>query len=167
MPCKKSNNMTNPRKIVFSFCFLLLGGLNLWAQRCTDASGGEATGHGGTASYSIGQIDYVTASGSGQNITQGVQQPYEILVVSDGGEVCINLAPNPTTAFVVLSIECTKEDNYSYEIYDVLGKFLGQKNLTRGETNISVANFADAVYFMRVLNNEKQVRTFKIVKTNK
>ena len=153
--------------IVSSLFFLLLGIGNLWAQRCTDASGGEATGLGGSASYSVGQIDYVTASGSGQNITQGVQQPYEILIVSDAGEVCINLAPNPTTAFVVLSIECTQEDNFSYQIYDVLGKFLGQKNLERGETNISVANFADAIYFMRVLNQDKQVRTFKIVKTNK
>lgn len=161
--------MITAKTIILSFCLLAAGAGNLWAQQGTDASGGEATGSGGSVSYTIGQIDYVTAAGSEGKITQGVQQPYEIFIVTGVGEMGINLAPsvypNPATAFVILSIECTKEDNLNYQIYDPVGNLLIHKKLACSETFISIADLPNAVYFMRVLNKDKEVKTFKIIKT--
>lgn len=45
------------------------------AQQAILAAGGEATGAGGTGSFSVGQIDYITATGAGSKASQGVQQP--------------------------------------------------------------------------------------------
>ncbi len=48
------------------------------AQQNTVGAGGLATGTGGSVSYSIGQLDYVTASGSGGSASQGMQQVYKV-----------------------------------------------------------------------------------------
>lgn len=61
--------------ILFLGCCLLgWGTSNLYAQQNIVASGGQATGAGGTVSYSIGQMDYISVTGAGGSITQGVQQ---------------------------------------------------------------------------------------------
>ena len=53
------------KKVKFIVVFLMLFSmLGLKAQETTDASGGEASGSGGTVSYSVGQIVYTTSSGT-------------------------------------------------------------------------------------------------------
>ncbi|HRH68316.1 MAG TPA: hypothetical protein PLB89_02300 [Flavobacteriales bacterium] len=54
-------------------CALVLIGHTSIAQRNTVSAGGEAMGSGGTVSFSVGQLDYITASGSGGSAQQGVQ----------------------------------------------------------------------------------------------
>ena len=79
--------------------FLLVCGLTtLQAQQAVVASGGTATGSG-TVSYSIGQVVYTTNSNSG-SVAQGVQQPYEISVltgVKDAKDITLEFVvyPNP------------------------------------------------------------------------
>jgi len=65
-------------KSILLFNMIFAGTWQLSAQQNTIAAGGLATGSGGTASYSIGQIDYITATGSGGTASQGVQQPYKL-----------------------------------------------------------------------------------------
>lgn len=48
---------------------------SLQAQKAVDASGGDASGTGGTVSYSIGQIDYMALSATSGKVNEGVQQP--------------------------------------------------------------------------------------------
>lgn len=66
--------------ILFVFC---LGSSSLQAQQTVPATGGIATGSGGTVSYTVGQAVYTTQTGSGGTITQGVQQPFEIWITVD------------------------------------------------------------------------------------
>ena len=132
------------------------------------ASGGDATGSGGTASYSIGQIDYVTATGSNGTITQGLQQPFEILVTSVTNNPGINLSaivyPNPTTNFLSLKIENSKLDNVSYQLYDELGQLLTEKRIDANETKIELSQFSSAIYFLKVVSNNQELKSFKIIK---
>jgi gliding motility-associated-like protein len=58
---------------------LLLAGFTSQAQVATVSSGGEATGAGGSLSYSVGQVVYTTNSGSTFTSAQGVQQPAAVL----------------------------------------------------------------------------------------
>ena len=51
------------------FCLSFFMG---YSQKETLASGGDASGSGGTVSYSIGQIAYEYRSGSNGNLNQGV-----------------------------------------------------------------------------------------------
>lgn len=154
--------------IILCYCLLSLGATDLYAQCGTVASGGQATGAGGTVSYSIGQVDYITATGSGGTITQGLQQPYEILVIAGIQETGINLSvfvyPNPTTDFVMLKFEGNKLENFTYQLYDLQGKTLINKKVEGSQTAISVVDFANSTYFIRVLNNNKEVKKFKIIK---
>ena len=64
------------KKTITSVAFLLLGLGGLHAQESPTASGGEATGTGGTASYSVGQVVYTTNTDATGTVTQGVQQAY-------------------------------------------------------------------------------------------
>ena len=82
---------------------LLASGL-LWAslaqaQESANASGGDATGSGGTIAYSIGQVVYTTYTGSSGSVAQGVQHAYEIFTV-DIEETTLSISliafPNPT-----------------------------------------------------------------------
>jgi hypothetical protein len=66
----------------------------LSAQQSTNTAGGNATGTGGTVSFSVGQINYTTNIGTGGSACQGVQQPYEIYAVTsvdDAKDLNINL----------------------------------------------------------------------------
>ena len=71
-------------KLILSVTFLLgLGLTGLQAQEAVLASGGDTSGSGGSISYSVGQVVYTTNTGtSGYSVAEGVQQPYEISVVT-------------------------------------------------------------------------------------
>lgn len=148
--------------------FLLMSQCNVWAQQGTSATGGEATGIDGTVSYTIGQTDYIIAYGSDGSVSQGVQQPYVIGIVTGFLETDINLScaisPNPTTDFVVLNVEKGEIKNLSYGLFDLKGRMIKSGSITASTTTISLAEFADALYLMRVFNNDTEVKSFKLIK---
>ena len=87
---------------------LILTGLK--AQEAIPSSGGNASGSGGSVNYSFGQIVYTTNTGINGSVAQGVQQPYEISVVTGVEEANgINLIwtayPNPATDHLQLKVE--------------------------------------------------------------
>ena len=59
---------------------LVLTGLQ--AQTSVNATGTNASGSGGTVSYSVGQVVYTNNTGTNGSVAQGVQQAFEILVVT-------------------------------------------------------------------------------------
>ena len=154
------------KKTFMSVAFVLLGLGGLYAQESPIATGGEATGTGGTASYSVGQIVYTTATGSNGSVAQGVQQPYEIQVVTGVNETSINLEmsvyPNPTTNYLTLITESNK--NLSFQLIDLQGKVIESKNVVNNSTNISLEGQPAATYFLNVTKNNQIVKTFKVIK---
>jgi len=147
----------------------LLGiGFNqVYAQQATTASGGDASGSGGSVAYSFGQIVYTTNTGSNGSVGQGVQQPYEISITIGLNETGVNLNlsayPNPTTNYLMLEV-----DNYdkalSYQLYDISGKLLESNTVVANSTTINMEQLARATYFLKVSQNNKEVKTFKIIK---
>ena len=151
---------------MLGFGILALGATNLYGQRTTVTSGGQATGTGGTVSYSIGQVVYIPATGSGGTITQGQQQPYEILTIAGIEEADISLSaivcPNPTTEVVVLKVETVEK--LSYQLYDLDGKLHLNEKVKGSQTTVSMANLPPAIYFLTVRNTNKLVKSFKSIK---
>ena len=149
--------------------FLGLGLTGLQAQESIPASGGNASGNDGTVSYTIGQVVYTTNTGTNGSVAQGVQQPYEISVVSaieqakDINLIC-SAYPNPTTDFITLKVENYNNVSLSYQLFDINGKLLENKKLTGNETTISMENLVPATYFLKVTDNNKEVKIFKIIK---
>ena len=54
----------------------LLTSFFIQSQEVLAISGGEATGSGGTSSYTLGQVFYTATNASTGSISQGVQQSY-------------------------------------------------------------------------------------------
>lgn len=150
----------------------ILLGLSLsfgYAQQASTATGGDASGSGGSVNYSIGQIAYITNYSATGSVAQGVQQPYEISVITSIDEatgISLNLTayPNPTIDFLTLKIADTKIESLSYQLYDVTGKLLEEKEIATNEVSISMLHLQNAVYFLKVSSSDKEIKSFKIIK---
>ncbi len=156
------------RQIVLT-CIMLLGVVFAQAQNSATTSGGEASGSGGSSSYSVGQVVYTTNTGTNGSVAQGVQQPYEISVVTGIEEakdinLSVSMYPNPTTDFLQLKVESEKLKDLSYQLYDITGKLLQSEKITGSQTSIVMSNLLPATYFVKVIQGNKEVKTFKIVK---
>jgi opacity protein-like surface antigen len=155
------------KKIKWSILLLSIG-LTAQAQKITTASGGNATGSGGNVAYSIGELIYTTSSSTNGSMTQGVQQPYEISIVLGLKDQQINLNmqayPNPTNDYLTLTIEKKELSNLNYQLYDINGKLIQSKKITSMTETIQMENLPTATYFLKVINNNNEVKTFKIIK---
>jgi hypothetical protein len=147
---------------------LLLGlCLTAQAQQATTATGGNASGSGGTVAYSVGQIVYTTNTGTTGSVAQGVQQPYEIyaLGIEDNS---INLAltayPNPPTNYLTLSVGQADLSKMYFQLYDMVGKLIESRKIVSSTETIGMETLPNATYFLKVNNNSKEVKRFKIIK---
>jgi len=150
---------------------LSFGLTELQAQEAITASGGEASGSGGTVSYSIGQMTYTTFTGSNGTIEQGVQHAYLITEGDDNGtnvETSISLKhtvyPNPVRDHLTLQIDVSQINQLSLELYDLTGKMVLRKRINNGNTPINMKNLNPAIYFLRIYQDHQEIRTFKIIK---
>jgi hypothetical protein len=151
---------------VFNLSFSFLG---LQAQETVPVSGGNATGTLGTASYTVGQIVNITNTGTNGTSSQGVQQPYEISVVTgidDAFEIMLEMAvyPNPAIDFLKLKLCDYAIVNIRYQLYDLNGSLLLKSKIEVQETDISIQTLKPSTYFLKVLQGNKEIKTFKIIK---
>ncbi len=152
--------------IVFSF-FALTGIAK--SQEAVPATGGEANGSGGSLSYSVGQVVYSTNTGTNGSVVQGVQQPFEISVVTaieEAADITLNCKayPNPTTDYLTLQIDNDVKQIHEFALYDMNGKLLQSEMITGNQTNIDMSNLVPATYFVKVMQGNKELKTFKIIK---
>jgi hypothetical protein len=161
------------KRLKLSLVLMLgLGLTGLQAQESINASGGNASGSGGSVGYSVGQVVYTSISGTTGTVSQGVQQPYEISVVTGFEDIkWMNLNcsvyPNPTTDYLTLKIDASASipiRNLSYQLYDMNGRLLGSGNLESRETQIVMVNLVPETYLLDVFDQNKIVKSFKIIK---
>jgi hypothetical protein len=149
--------------------YLTGSGLTIQAQNTTPATGGNATGEGGTVSYFVGQVTYNIISGTNETLAQGVQQPYEISVVTAIENTenitleCI-VYPNPTEGIIKLFIKSYENYDMRFKLYDINGVLLQDKKIEDKETEISLINFSSTIYFLKVIKDNKEIKIFKIIK---
>jgi hypothetical protein len=161
--------MRHKRLKLSTILFLGLGLAGLKAQESVNATGGNARGSGGSASYSVGQVVYITNTETNGSVAQGVQQPFEISVLTgleeaQGINLSVRAYPNPTTDYLTLSISEFDISNLSYQLYDMQGKLLQNEKITGNETSIVMNNLVPATYFVRITEGNKEVKAFKIIK---
>ncbi|WP_375236309.1 T9SS type A sorting domain-containing protein [Winogradskyella sp.] len=130
-------------------------------------SGGIATGNG-TVSYTVGQVTYNEYSNTSGSVSEGVQQAFEFQTLSNPELTTVNLKavtyPNPTTDNVMLSITDSALTNISYLLIDVQGKVLSNGQVTLADTQIRMQHLATGMYVLKVYQNNKALKTFKIIK---
>jgi hypothetical protein len=162
--------MKNHTRIIIALisCIFLIN--SAVAQESINTTGGNASGSGGSTSYSVGQVVYTTnTGGSNGSVAQGVQQPFEISVVTgleeaNGISLSISAYPNPTKDFLNLEVENYDNTNLSYQLFDISGKLIETKELDSNQASIVMSNLLPATYFVKVIQGSKEVKTFKIIK---
>ena len=156
-------------KVVFiALLFLLFPILNTNAQEAVTASGGDASGTGGSVSYSVGQVVYTTVTGTGGSVAQGVQQPYEISVstaVENTEDIILITAyPNPVKDILKLRTDKKDFETVMYQLFDMKGKLVKEEKVAATETSIDMQSLSPSVYFLKVIEGDKEIKTFKITK---
>lgn len=152
------------------FLYLLFCPVLGMTQQNVVANGGNATGSGGSLSYSVGQIDYKTISGSNHTMTLGVQQPFEIYTVSNEEISLLSLTmyPNPTENGCILNFDAKSFDptQFKYEITDADGKRLSEGAVQMNKQTIDFQLFKSGQFFLTIwdLKSNQKIKVFKIVK---
>ena len=154
---------------LFAAVFFVFGILQLRAQEVITTAGGNATGSGGSVSFTIGQIVYKTDSGAQGSVSQGVQQPYEISAVSisedyTGIGLILSCYPNPTTGFLVLKVEDYHSENLQYKLFDADGRLLINSGIMSPESFISLESYPSGTYFLKVNKQLTEIQSLKIIK---
>lgn len=161
--------MRHKRLKLCALLLLVFGLSGLQAQKSIHATGGNALGSDGSVCYSVGQVLYLTHSGTNGSVVEGVQQPFEISIVTSIDEaVDINLSvcayPNPASDYLILNIDEFDISNLSYQLYDLNGNLLHDKRIKGNQTNIVMSNLVPAIYFVKIIKGNMEVKTFKIIK---
>jgi hypothetical protein len=147
---------------------LFLAPGSLLAQQATVATGGEATGPGGSASYSVGQAAYTTVAGPTASVAQGVQQPWEISIITGMEEEATDLQllayPNPTTDGVVLHLGDADATGLHYQLHDAAGAMVANGNIPSDRQPIDLHGQASGTYILSITRQGLVVRSFRIVK---
>lgn len=140
-----------------------------FSQEAIPSSGGDASGVGGTLSYTVGQLVYTNNSGSNGSVAQGVQQPYEISTTVGIEITNISLDfiafPNPTRGNIVLSIRDFNNEKLIYQLYDMHGKLLKSNKVIAINTTIDISELPVSIYFLNITNDSSIIKSFKIIKS--
>ncbi|HNY02012.1 MAG TPA: T9SS type A sorting domain-containing protein [Bacteroidales bacterium] len=149
-------------------CLFSLLSLPATSQVAVLSSAGDAWGSGGTSSFSVGQTAFSLVTGNSGTVTEGVQQPYEILFMDGIGDPGFKLDsrvyPNPAVTRVILSVDQADVTRYRYEMRDAVGVLLEQSALTAKETAIPVAGLPAGTYLLTVLERNRNLATWKVIK---
>mgnify|MGYP006076927287 FL=1 len=147
---------------------LLSTALSIIAQETAPSTGGDASGSGGSSSFTVGQVFYTTNTSSTGSVSQGMQQAFEIQTRSNPGLSTVQLTavtyPNPTTDYLVLKITDTAIENLQYTLFDLNGKTIISKSITTSSTEITMKNYSTGIYLLKLTKKNQLIKTFKIIK---
>ena len=136
------------------------------AQQVIGAAGTTSTTSGGSVSYTVGEIAIQTTESSSGTASEGVQQAYEIYKVGVTELALgssINVYPNPTNGQLTLNTTNLNK-NLAYELYDSQGKLIREcASFSDGHT-LSISEFTNAVYYLKISSDNQPIQTFKIIK---
>ena len=153
--------------ILAEMLFAVLIAVN--AQEAVVTSGGEASSTTGSVSYSVGQVVFTTITGTNGSVNQGVQQPYEIFVATAipeaaGVDLKMSAYPNPVKDHLTLKISGYESYDLYFRLFDLNGKLLKIKKITSPEIEVMMQNMQPGVYFLKVTDDKKEIKVFKIIK---
>ena len=167
---ERKNSVIMKQKKLILIAVLFSAVISTKAQEAIPATGGEAGGSGGSVSYTVGQVIYATKTGTnGNSVAEGVQQPYEISVVTEIPEaedirLSVSAYPNSATDYFTVKVENYQTADLQYMVFDMNGRLLQQSKATGTKTKITTTNLMPAVYFVKVLENQTEIKVFKIIK---
>lgn len=154
------------KSILLSILFILSASI-FYSQETVAASGGNTIGNG-SVSYTVGQLIVVTNKAKTGSVTQGVQQSFELFTLVNPELLALTLKavtyPNPTKDKIILSLTDNSLHNLAYVMYDLEGRIVATGTVNKENTSIPMMYLATGVYILKVHQNKKQLKVFKIIK---
>lgn len=153
--------------IRWSFLLAICGTLGASAQHGTMATGGDAANASGSVSYSIGQIAYSSLSSAQGTVNEGVQQPYEWLVMSapdEEADLSATLLPNPTNAGVTIQLDAPLTEPLNYTLLDAAGRTVRSAQVTSAQFVVPMEDLRSATYTIVLATKQNAVATFRVIK---
>ena len=155
-------------KYLVLFSFIIFAQIAI-GQNSVNASGGDVTGSGGSASTSVGQLVYAYSSGTDGSVSAGVQQTFFLYSTSETTEINKNINmsvyPNPTADKLLLRVDGNEANNLMYQLFDSNGMLLNEGVITSPTIDIQMNKYHRATYFVKVYSDSQELKTFKIIKT--
>ncbi len=154
---------------VLTLLFLLQGPFQAFAQQAVTSGGGTVTGSGGSLTVSIGQVVYTAHKSTAGSVIQGVQQPYEISSLGiEPADQAYSLSfqafPNPSGGLLILKGEVPPGKKVMWQLIDAEGKVLDSGKILANETQVDMGKRPPGSYFVKLVQGNKVVRSFKIIK---
>lgn len=152
----------------FSYISVLLG--DSFAQQAVASSGGASKTGKGQVSYSVGQVFFHTKQSAKGSVAEGVLSSVAIsdipaesalfaemkntmrLVYLSSGELRLSLAPGQEARALRL------------RLLDAGGAIVLEQTMVEKEWRISILDLPSAVYYLSIVEKEKQIQTFQITK---
>jgi hypothetical protein len=139
------------------------------AQADMTAGGGDASSGNHTLSFTLGQSFAHVHDDETGSVYQGVQQPYELFVVSlhraADEALQVRLFPNPTAGWLLLELPPTElPADLRYVLHDMQGRPLDDRPVTGPMTEISLLHQPPGTYVLTLLQAERRVQSFQILK---
>lgn len=116
--------------------------------------------------WTLGEMVTETFIAGSNILTQGFQQPnYLYTAVDETAENKeISIYPNPFSD--VVTINTGNYTGVNVNVYDLQGKNLIENNINKSNLQLDFSAFAPGIYFIKIYNSEKILKTFKVQKIN-
>lgn len=155
------------RIFIYSLILLPFSLSILHAQSAVLATGMDASGGNGSVSYSLGQTAYIY-KGAGDQILEGVQQPYEIIALAtretSSNSEGILIYPNPFKDYLYLDFTSGNYKDSEYQLFDSQGKLIKKDMILQSKSELNFSSLPSAMYIIRINQHGENIKTFKIIK---
>jgi hypothetical protein len=133
-----------------------------------NALGGNASGNGGSVSYSVGQLVYTMEQSESGSVSQGVQRPYRLVsaeIPPSAPVLRFQVLPNPTDGDLLLRLNEKPEENPDFRVTDLQGRNLLEGKVQFPDTQVQLSGFPSGTYLIQVHDSKKQrIQTLQIIK---
>jgi hypothetical protein len=149
--------------IILLICALHVQG----QQQVVSSAGNFYSNTSGSISWTLGEIAIETLTTANNILTQGFQQSRLTVTGIDDLPVLdfeIVVFPNPASDHLIIRTDKEQHKNLHYQLYDLSGKIILQNKILETETKIPVNHLKPAVYLLRIIEGNRQMRAFKVVK---
>ncbi|MDR0603683.1 MAG: T9SS type A sorting domain-containing protein, partial [Bacteroidales bacterium] len=76
----------------------------------------------------------------------------------------VQIYPNPVGDVIHVSIENNTLNNVEIYLFDIFGRLLDRQKITDKKTVINMSSFSAGVYFLQIKEDEKIIKSTKVVK---
>lgn len=155
-------------RLLIAFVLIFFLSNQVKGQENTITTGASFSGNG-TFSYSVGQVAYTQFSNNDFSISEGLQQAYEISIVTgidDYPNIMLELKvyPNPVIEYLNIEVKQSQPINLKYRLLRIDGTQLKIGDIHEKTTILEMTPYTSAIYLLNIIDENKTIKTFKIRK---